>query len=300
MELPFAGLHQLCGPLLDRLRGAPGPAARGAPDRVRGEPGRPARPLSRRARRAEPPRGGGGRRAPPVPRGRCAVAGQGIGADAGVRGAAPARGARRDGVRRPRAGRGAWSTCPTSRCTACGTATRGRCWARRWGHAGRAGPRPDHRGDAWQSAGAARAAARADARPSWPAASGWSGAMRSRGGSRRATFAGSTTLDNDARRLLLVAAAEPVGDPLLLRERAERLGIAARRGSASGRAAGVGERVTFRHPLVRSAVYRSADADERRAAHLALAEATDRDTDPDRRAWHLARGGRGPRRGGRA
>ncbi len=103
-------------------------------------------------------------------------------------------------------------------------------------------------------------------------------------------------LPEDARRLLLVAAAEPIGDPLLLWRAAERLGIepaAADRAEADGLLA-IGERVTFRHPLVRSAVYRSAAAEERRAVHLALAEATDREVDPDRRAWHLAAAAAGP------
>jgi DNA-binding CsgD family transcriptional regulator len=97
-------------------------------------------------------------------------------------------------------------------------------------------------------------------------------------------------LSDDARRLLLVAAAEPVGDPLLLWRAAEQLGIAPA-GADGAEAQGllaIGERVTFRHPLVRSAVYRSAAVQERRATHLALAQATDPDVDPDRRAWHLA------------
>ena len=103
-------------------------------------------------------------------------------------------------------------------------------------------------------------------------------------------------LSDDARRLLLVAAAEPVGDPLLLWRAAERLGIrpaAAEAAEADGLLA-IGERVTFRHPLVRSAVYRSAAVEDRRAVHLALAEATDREADPDRRAWHLAAAAAGP------
>ena len=103
-------------------------------------------------------------------------------------------------------------------------------------------------------------------------------------------------LSDDARRLLLVAAAEPLGDPLLLWRTAERLGIgpaAADDVEARGLLA-IGERVMFRHPLARSAVYRSAAAQERRAVHLALAEGTDRDFDPDRRAWHLAAAAEGP------
>jgi DNA-binding CsgD family transcriptional regulator len=103
-------------------------------------------------------------------------------------------------------------------------------------------------------------------------------------------------LADDTRRLLLVAAAEPVGDPMLLWRAAERLGIgpaAAYAAEAEGLLA-IGGRVTFRHPLVRSALYRSAVTDDRRAVHLALAEATDREADPDRRAWHLAAAAAGP------
>ncbi len=96
-------------------------------------------------------------------------------------------------------------------------------------------------------------------------------------------------LSVDARRLLLLAAAEPVGDPLLLLRASELIGIpvSAIDEETDGLLA-IGDRVTFRHPLVRSAVYRTAAVQERRAAHLALAEATERGIDPDRRAWHLA------------
>ena len=104
------------------------------------------------------------------------------------------------------------------------------------------------------------------------------------------------TLPADARLLLLIAAAEPVGDPLLLWRAAERLGIgvsAAARVETEGLLA-TGQRVTFRHPLVRSAVYRSASLPERRTVHMALAEVTDPELDPDRRAWHLAAAAPGP------
>ena len=97
-------------------------------------------------------------------------------------------------------------------------------------------------------------------------------------------------LPADTQLLLLVAAAEPVGDPALVVRAAEGLGIA-RRAVEPAVMAGlfeVGKRVRFRHPLVRSAVYRAASPAERRRAHGALAEATDPEVDPDRRAWHRA------------
>jgi DNA-binding CsgD family transcriptional regulator len=103
-------------------------------------------------------------------------------------------------------------------------------------------------------------------------------------------------LTDDVRRLLLIAAAEPIGDPQLLWSAAEQLGIG-REAATTAEADGllvVRERVTFRHPLVRSAVYGSAAIEDRRAVHSALAEATDREADPDRRAWHLAAAAAGP------
>jgi len=104
------------------------------------------------------------------------------------------------------------------------------------------------------------------------------------------------SLPDGARRLLLLAAAEPVGDPLLLWRAAERLGIdpAAVESTDTEGLLAIGERVTFRHPLVRSAMYRSASVDERRAVHRALAEATHQEADSDRRAWHLAASAAGP------
>jgi DNA-binding CsgD family transcriptional regulator/tetratricopeptide (TPR) repeat protein len=93
-----------------------------------------------------------------------------------------------------------------------------------------------------------------------------------------------------SQRLLLVAAAEPTGEPALLWRAAGMLGIPA---EAVGPALSdglleLGAQVVFRHSLLRSAVYRAAAAEERQGAHLALAAATDAETDPDRRAWHRA------------
>ncbi|WP_329000069.1 AAA family ATPase [Kribbella sp. NBC_00709] len=104
------------------------------------------------------------------------------------------------------------------------------------------------------------------------------------------------SLPDDTQQLLLTAAAEPIGDITLLRRAAELQGIGGD-AAAPAVAAGLvelGARVRFRHPLVRSAVYQSVSAGDRQAAHRALAEATDLVLDPDRRAWHLARAASGP------
>jgi DNA-binding CsgD family transcriptional regulator len=97
-------------------------------------------------------------------------------------------------------------------------------------------------------------------------------------------------LPAQTRRLLLTAAAEQAGDVTLLWRAAGRLGIG-RDAVSAAQTAGLiesGSRVRFRHPLVRSAAYRSASVRDRRDVHAALAEVTDPILDPDRRAWHLA------------
>ncbi len=99
-----------------------------------------------------------------------------------------------------------------------------------------------------------------------------------------------TGLPNDARRLLLVAAADPVGDPALVWRAAELLGIPESAADVveSEDLLVLNPRVVFHHPLVRSAVYRAASSNERREIHRALAKATDPELDPDHRAWHRA------------
>jgi DNA-binding CsgD family transcriptional regulator len=112
-------------------------------------------------------------------------------------------------------------------------------------------------------------------------------------------FAGRVrVLDADPRMVLLLAAAERFGDPVLLRRAAESVeGLSWDQAVARAEASGLvtfASTVEFRHPLVRSAVYHSATAADRRHAHAALAGALDADPDADRRAWHLGAAASGP------
>src|SRR5215468_9662643 len=103
-------------------------------------------------------------------------------------------------------------------------------------------------------------------------------------------------LPPQTRRLLVLAAADPTGDPALVWRAAARLRIRAD-AAAPAADAGLAEFSTwvrFRHPLARSAAYRLASLRERQQVHRALAEATDPAADPDRRAWHRAQAAPGP------
>jgi DNA-binding CsgD family transcriptional regulator len=103
-------------------------------------------------------------------------------------------------------------------------------------------------------------------------------------------------LPADTQRLLLVAAADPTGDPVLVWNAARELGLGpgAAAAAEAEQLVSFGSRVVFRHPLVRSAIYRAAPMAERRAVHQALAQATDPRDDPARRAWHRAQAAPGP------
>jgi DNA-binding CsgD family transcriptional regulator len=103
-------------------------------------------------------------------------------------------------------------------------------------------------------------------------------------------------LPAEARRLLVLAAADPSGNAALVWRAAARLGLTARAAAPAVEAglAEFGVQVRFRHPLVRSVAYRSASFAERQQVHEALAGATDPVADPDRRAWHRAQAADGP------
>ena len=107
---------------------------------------------------------------------------------------------------------------------------------------------------------------------------------------------GRAVTGEDRQRLLLLAAADPTGDAVLLWRAAQTLDVAR---NAAGPAEAeqlleISSRVRFRHPLVRSAAYAAASPEDRSAAHLALAAATDAEVDPERRVWHLAAAATGP------
>jgi DNA-binding CsgD family transcriptional regulator len=97
-------------------------------------------------------------------------------------------------------------------------------------------------------------------------------------------------LPDEAQQLVLLAAADPVGDSALIFRAAQVLGLDIRAIDFVGAAGlvNIGSNIRFRHPLVRSAAYRAATVEDRRAAHAALAAVTDPYVDPDRRAWHRA------------
>jgi DNA-binding CsgD family transcriptional regulator/tetratricopeptide (TPR) repeat protein len=103
-------------------------------------------------------------------------------------------------------------------------------------------------------------------------------------------------LTQEARGFLLAAAVDPTGEPALLRRASQKLGIGTD-AAADAEAAGlvrIGDRVRFFHPMVRSAVYWAASSEDRRKTHRALAEVTAPAADPDRRAWHAAYGASSP------
>jgi DNA-binding CsgD family transcriptional regulator len=103
-------------------------------------------------------------------------------------------------------------------------------------------------------------------------------------------------LPDGTRRLMLLAAADPVGDATLVWRAAQALGLEreALEPASVAQLLEIGARVRFRHPLVRSAVYRAAPVSDRRAVHGALASAIDPEADPDRRAWHRAHAATAP------
>ena len=130
--------------------------------------------------------------------------------------------------------------------------------------------------------------------PSSPAVSPCRTRRREPARSKRPFASGSPSSRLSTQRFLTVAAAEPTGDPIVVWRAASALGIAPADATPAVDAGliNIGVRVAFRHPLVRTASYGAAPLSDRQAAHRALADATDPDLDPDRRAWHRARSGR--------
>jgi DNA-binding CsgD family transcriptional regulator len=98
------------------------------------------------------------------------------------------------------------------------------------------------------------------------------------------------------QRLLTIAASDATGDPTLLWRAAQTVGLSHDTAEPARveQLLEIGSGVRFRHPLMRAAAYAAGSAEDRRAAHQALADATDPEADPDRRVWHLAAAAPGP------
>ncbi len=197
---------------------------------------------------------------------------------------------------RPARSARSWPGCRSWWWRACGTVMRGCCWTRcspgRWtrGCETRSSPRREAiRWRCWSCRGGCGPL-------SWRVDSGCPARLRCRGGSRRAS-SGSLTLCRP-RPGAWCSSRRPIrsATSVLVWRAAERLGIGA---GAATRAAEAGllefgAQVRFRHPLVRSMAYRSASLRDRQEMHRALAEVTDPQLDPDRRAWHWAQAVSGP------
>ena len=166
----------------------------------------------------------------------------------------------------------------------------------RAGPARRPRPRPDHRRDRGQSAGAGGAVAEDEPGGASRGLCAGRGGRSSQSARGASTCGASPSLPEATQRLILLAAAEPLGDAALLWRAAERLSIdpGALAPAAEAGLLEIDDRVRFHHPLVRSAVYRAASPDERRRVHDALAEVSDPELAADRRAWHRALAAAGP------
>ena len=285
-EIPFAGLHALLRPAFDRLDTLPGPQAGGAARRARPGARRRERPLPDRRGDAEPARRA--RRAAPAAgrRRRRALGGRVLARRDPVRRAAPVRGHGGVPDRHARRGR---PTCQRSRSKGSTARRPPPCSSTTPGS--RCRPAPPTASSRPRSA----TRWRSSSWPRRPPSCRPTARLRVETSVEHAFAPRIAALPEPARRLLALAAAEDSGELAVLERAASALGLDLA-ALAAGRARRARDRrpsdqLAFCHPLARSAAYRSAPSDERRAAHAALAAA---DPDADRRAWHRAAAALGP------
>ena len=279
MELAYSGLHQLCGPMLDHLDRLPDPAARSARDGVRPERRPCAGPVPGRAGHADAVRRGRRAAAARLHRRRRAVARPRLRADPRFRRPPAPRRADRarvrstHGHRRRRPRRAARVVHRRARRQRRARAAAGqRVRPARCG-----GLRPDRHREPRQSRSRSSSCRAPGTSQISPAGSGCPTANRWASKIEQSYVRRLRLLPSETQLLVLAAAAEPLGDPVLLHRAAETLGIdmAAADPAVDAGLLKIGGRVEFAHPLVRSAAYRSAAAEDRHRVHRALAEATD-------------------------